>query len=90
VQRQLGLPRKDLHEQANGEIQVCLDQLGLQRQYFVINKKLKTYMNGKMMMQSIEKIPWNNEGARHAQVEFHVPVPRVIPAARSAPTLYRS
>jgi len=45
-------------------------------------------MNGKMMMQSSEKIPWNSEGARHAQVEFHVPVPRVIPAARSAPTLF--
>jgi len=34
-----------------------------------------------------EKIPWKRDGARHAQVEFQVPVPSVIPAAINAPTL---
>lgn len=38
-------------------------------------------------MHSSEKMPWNSEGARHAQVESHDPVPRVIPAAIKAPTL---
>lgn len=44
-------------------------------------------MKGRMMMQRNEKMPWNSEGARQAQVEFHVPVPRVMPAAINAPTL---
>jgi hypothetical protein len=33
---------------------------------------------------------WNAEGARHAQVEFHLPVPSVTPAASRAPTLLAS
>jgi hypothetical protein len=44
-------------------------------------------MNGRMTMQRTEKIPWKSEGARHAQVDCQVPVPRVIPAAIKAPTL---
>jgi hypothetical protein len=44
-------------------------------------------MNGKTTMQRTEKIPWKSEGARHAQVDCQVPVPRVIPAAIKAPTL---
>ena len=41
-------------------------------------------------MQSSEKMPWNKEGSLHVQVEFQVPVPKVIPAAISAPTLQRT
>lgn len=41
-------------------------------------------------MQSSEKIPWNNDGARQAQVDCHWPVPKVIPAAIKAPTLPQS
>jgi len=44
-------------------------------------------MNGKITMQSTEKMPWKREGALQAQVDCHVPVPRVIPAASNAPTL---
>lgn len=44
-------------------------------------------MNGRMMMQRTEKIPWKSEGARHAQVFCQFPVPRVMPAAINAPTL---
>ena len=39
-------------------------------------------------MQRSEKTPWNNDGARQAHVEFHCPVPRVIPAASNAPILH--
>ena len=38
-------------------------------------------------MQMIEKMAWNKDGARHAQVDCHCAVPRVTPAAISAPTL---
>jgi hypothetical protein len=41
-------------------------------------------------MQMTAKMAWNAEGARHAQVEFHLPVPSVTPAASSAPTLHGS
>lgn len=34
-------------------------------------ERLYTYMKGSTAMQSREKIAWNNEGALHAQVEFH-------------------
>ena len=29
-----------------------------------------TYTNGKITKQRTEKMPWNSDGARHAQVEF--------------------
>ena len=38
-------------------------------------------------MQSTEKIACNNEGALQAQVDCHRDVPKVTPAAISAPTL---
>jgi hypothetical protein len=38
-------------------------------------------------MHRSEKMPWKSDGARQAQVESHDPVPRVMPAAISAPTL---
>ena len=38
-------------------------------------------------MQSMEKIAWKSDGARHAHVEAQDPVPRVMPAASRAPTL---
>lgn len=44
-------------------------------------------MKGKVNMQSKEKMAWKREGARQAHVDCHCPVPRVIPAAISAPTL---
>lgn len=44
-------------------------------------------MKGITMIQAKENMPWSNDGARHAQVEFHWPVPSVIPAAINAPTL---
>jgi hypothetical protein len=44
-------------------------------------------MKGITMIQAKENMPWSNDGARHAQVEFHWPVPNVIPAAINAPTL---
>jgi len=46
-------------------------------------------MKGKTAMQRTEMMPWKSDGSLHAQVEFHVPVPSVIPAAISAPTLSR-
>ncbi len=46
-------------------------------------------MKGNMMMHSSEKIPWKSEGALHAQVDSHWPVPNVMPAAISAPTLLK-
>lgn len=39
-------------------------------------------------MQSNENIAWKRDGALHAQVESHWPVPRVTPAAIKAPILY--
>lgn len=39
-------------------------------------------------MHSKEKMAWNKDGALHAQVDCHCPVPRVIPAAISAPILW--
>jgi hypothetical protein len=39
-------------------------------------------------MHANEKMPWKIDGALQAQVDCHVPVPRVIPAAISAPMLY--
>lgn len=41
-------------------------------------------------MQMMAKMAWNAEGARHAHVEFHLPVPSVTPAASRAPTLRAS
>lgn len=38
-------------------------------------------------MQTTAKMAWKRAGARHAQVEFHLPVPSVTPAAINAPTL---
>lgn len=32
-------------------------------------------------------MPWNRDGARHAHVDCHRPVPRVMPVAIKAPTL---
>lgn len=46
-------------------------------------------MKGITMIQAKENMPWSNDGARHAQVEFHWPVPNVIPAAINAPTLVK-
>jgi hypothetical protein len=39
-------------------------------------------------MQSNENIAWKRDGALHAQVDCHWPVPRVTPAAIKAPMLY--
>lgn len=50
---------------------------------------MTTYMNGRMTMHSTEKMPWNSDGARQAQVDSQLPVPSVMPAAMSAPTLVR-
>ena len=41
-------------------------------------------------MQSSENMPWKSDGARHAHVDCHWPVPSVIPAASKAPTLATS
>jgi len=40
-----------------------------------------------MTRQITEKTPWIKDGQRHAQVEFQVEVPRVIPAASKPPTI---
>lgn len=47
----------------------------------------QTHINGRIMIHKNEKIPWKSEGARHAHVDCHWPVPSVIPAAIKAPTL---
>ena len=45
-------------------------------------------MKGRIAMQMTAKMPWKSEGVRHDQVEFiQLDVPRVIPAAISAPIL---
>lgn len=68
----------------NEAIQVCR----MVRLYFIVLIRCRiTHMKGITIIQAREKMPWNNDGARHAQVEFHWPVPRVIPAAINAPTL---
>lgn len=46
----------------------------------------KTYTKGRMIIEMIAKIPWNRDGARHAHVDSHCPVPSVMPAAIRAPT----
>jgi hypothetical protein len=46
-----------------------------------------TYTKGTIAMHSNEKMAWKSEGALHAQVDCHCPVPRVIPAAIRAPIL---
>ena len=38
-------------------------------------------------MHITEKMPWNSDGARQAQVDSQLPVPSVMPAAIRAPTL---
>lgn len=54
---------------------------------FRVLRKRLTNTKGRMMMHRTEKIPWKSEGARHAQVDCHSPVPRVMPAAIKAPML---
>lgn len=76
-------PQSNLHVQANEVIQgyliSLLDAARLD--------EITTYMKGKIMMHKNEKMPWKSEGNLHAQVDCHVPVPRVMPAAMRAPTL---
>jgi hypothetical protein len=53
----------------------------------MVRLERETDMNGRMRIHITEKIPWKSDGALHAQVDAHCPVPRVIPAAINAPTL---
>lgn len=45
-------------------------------------------MKGMMRIQKMEKMPWIADGIRHAQVEFMLDVPKVIPAAINPPEWY--